>query len=367
MRNLNNRDRRRLDLEMIRSLYVVEGWSHARIAEQLGVSKWTIRSRLNRLGISAHPPKIDPAVVRELYVEKNWSPTQIAKQLKVATSSVRSRLSCLGLLSVRPRLKLELEKIRELYFEKSWSQRRIAIHFGVSAWSIAERLKQFGIHPRPRPRSVLGDKSKRDAVIRRIKDLYLNEGLTVEQIARRLRISNSTVSRLLKNEGVDVPRRPKRDLKEILRLYVESGWTADRIAERFGTTTRAIFHEIFKSGVTRRSLRPKLDPAKIREMYVDQELTVKRIAELFQVGQLTIYRVLDAENIERRPRGSERRKSARHFDPRLANLEVGESFQVQCLDPVPVQVYFSRQAKNLKIRIATRRTGATALQVTRYE
>jgi plasmid maintenance system antidote protein VapI len=358
------RERRKLDLKTIRSLYVDKGWSQARIAEHLGVSKWTIGSRLKSLKISPPPPTIDPKVIKKLYVEKNWSPDRIAKHLKVTREGVRYRLISLGLTTVRPRPKPDLKKIRTLYVEKGWGLGRIAKHLGISNWTVKDRLRRMGVRLRPRPRSVFIDKAKRDSVIEEIKDLYLNHGLTVEETARRVHVPKPAVSMMLKSEGITVPRRPQHDLDEIVRLY-KGGWTAERIGERFGCTTKAIFRMIFKAGITRRGLRPPLDPAKIRELYVDQEVTVKRLAELFQVGHHTINKVLAAEGIERRSKGPGK-KSARHYDPRLANLEVGECFHIQCLDPLPAQVYFSKQAKKMNIRIATQKVGGTALRITRF-
>ena len=359
------RERRKLDSKTIRSLYVDKGWSRARIAEHLGVSKWTIGSRLKRLEISPPPPTIDPKALRKLYVEKNWSPAQIAKHLKVSSAGVRFRLSQLGVRSPRPRPRPDVEKIRKLYIEKGWSRNRIAKHLGVSDWSVATRLVGMGVSLRPR--SVLLDEAKKDAVIEKIKDLYVNGGLTVEETARRVHINRPTVSKLLKSEGIVVPQRPQYDLKEILHLYHDLEWTADRIAERFGCKTKVIFRAISKSGETRRSRRPPLDPAKIRELYVDQEVGLVKLAKLFQVGEQTLRKFLDAEGIERRTRGRRSSKRrARHYDPRLANLEVGECFHIQCLDPAPAQVYFSKEAKKLNIRIATRRDGPTSLRITRF-
>jgi DNA-binding XRE family transcriptional regulator len=359
------RERRKLDTKTIRSLYVDKGWSQARIAEHLGVSKWTIGSRLKRLEISPPPPRLDPETVRKLYVEKNWSPTQIAKHFEVTAEGVRYRLSQLGVRSARPRPEPDVEKIRKLYLEEGWSQQRIAKHLGISPWTVENRLKRLGVTLRPR--SVLLDEAKKDAVIEKIKDLYLNQGIKIEDIARIVHVNRPTVSKLLKSEGIVVPRRPQRDLEEILHLYHDLEWTADRIAERFGCKTKAIFHAICKSGETRRSRCPPLDPAKIRELYVDQEVPLVKIAELFRVGYLTINKVLDAEGIERRTRGRRSSKRrARHYDRRLANLRVGECFHIQCLDPAPAQVYFSREAKKLNIRIATRRDSPTSLRITRY-
>lgn len=361
------RDRRKLDLKTIRRLYLDEGLTQRQIAERFGVSKWTIQARLKRLKVLPPPPKrIDPKIITNLYVKKKWSAVRIAKHLDVTDSGVRHRLKSLGLLRPRaPRDKPDIKTIKQLYVEKRWSRRRIAIHFGVSDWLVDDRLMRAGVTLRPR--SFLDDETTKKAVIERIKDLYLKEGLTVAETARRVHTDRPTVTRLLKSSGIQVPRRPDRDVNEILRLYGEEGWPADRIAERFGTTTRVIYHHVFNAGLTRRSLRPRLDPKKIRKLYVDQEMSGTKIAEMFQVGYKTLAKFLDAEGIERRPRGKEKRKPARYFDPRLARLEVGECFHIQVLDPQPAQVYFSKQARKLNIRIATRKVGPTTLRITRYE
>jgi DNA invertase Pin-like site-specific DNA recombinase len=271
----------------------------------------------------------------------------------------------------RKKKRVSAERVKKLYVEKGWPRSRIASHLGVSDWSIEMALRRLGVPLRPR--SILGDKAKRPVVIKQMKDLYLKQGLTVEETARRVHIRRPTVSRILKSEGVTVPKKPqripgkpKRNLEKILHLYLHRGWTAERIAEHFGCTTRAIFHQIYNAGKSRASLRPPLDPAKIKELYIDDGVTVKQIAEQFRVGHHAINKILDSEGIERgHQRTSKKRRSA-HYDPRIAQLDVGESFQVQCLDPLPVQVYFSRLAKGLNIRISTQRVSPTALLITRY-
>ncbi len=261
------------------------------------------------------------------------------------------------------RVSVDADEIKRLYVEEGWSRRRIRKNLGVSDWTVEDRLKHLGIAIRPL--GVLNDKSAKGAVIEMIKDLYLNQGMTVEKIAPLVHIDRPAVSRVLKREGIPVPRKPQRDLKEILHLYHELGWKASRIARRFGCTERAIFHQIMNSGVTRRSMRPPLDPAKIKEMYVDQEIGSVRISEHFHVNRNTIVDILRDQGIEIRTRGRTRTRRARFYDPRLGNLNVGESFNIQCLDPAMPRSYFWKLAKKMNIQIASQMIGPTALRITR--
>jgi len=356
-------DRRKLDLGEVRRLYVEQGWSQNRIASHFGVAKYTIGQRLKRLGISPPSPTIDAETVRSLYVDEKWSPTRIAKHLKVSTAGVRYRLISMGVLIVRRRPRPDVGLIKKLYVDDGWSCLRIDKHLGVSNWTVEDRLKREGV--RLRTASVLDDETKRDAVIDQIKDLYLNKRLTLQETAYAVHVSRNTVSKLLRSEGITVPFRPVYDIKEILHLYVDLGWTAERIAERFGCKTKLIFRHIFKAGVTRRDLRPALDPEKIRALYVEERYTVNKMAELFQVGTKTIKKIFEAEGIEKPGRGR-RPRFSRHYDPRIANLDVGEYFEVQCMDVSSVQGYFLKLARQIGIRISTQKAGETALRITRY-
>lgn len=261
------------------------------------------------------------------------------------------------------RISVDPDEIKRLYVVERWSLRRIGKHLGISNWTIEDRLKRLGIHIRPR--GVLNDEAARGAVIEKIKDLYLNQGVTIEKIAPLVHISRPTVSRVLKSEGTQVPRKSPRDLKEILHMYHELGWKASRIARHFGCTERIIFHQIMGSGATRRSMRPPLDPVKIKEMYVDQGIGTVRISEYFHINRNAILKILLEEGVEIRPRGRARTRRSRFYDPRVGNLDVGECFNIQCLDPATPRSYFLKLAKKMNIQIATQRVGPTALRITR--
>ncbi len=261
------------------------------------------------------------------------------------------------------RISVDAGEIRRLYVEERWSRRRICEHLGVSDWVVEDRLRRLGIAIRPR--GVLNDESARGAVIEKIKDLYLNQGMTIEKIAPTVHINRPTVSRVLKSEGTQVPRRPERDLKEILHMYHEFGWKASRIARHFGCTERAIFHQIMNSGVTRRSMRPQLDPVKIKEMYVDREMGIDKVVAHFQSNRPLILKILRDLGVETRKRGRASTRRSRFYDPRLGNLDVGDSFNIQCLDPATPRSYFLKLAKKMNIQIATQMVGPTALRITR--
>ena len=362
-------ERRKLDVGEIRRLYVDEGWTHRQIARHFGVSTWTVRSRLKRLGISPPPPTIDAETVRKLYVDDKWPPTRIAEHLNVSASGVRYRLESQGLLKVKTRPpEPDLELIRVLYVDEGWSLMRLAHRLGVSTWLVEDRLKKAGVQLRrsPRPYDIrLSDGPERDALIEEIKDLYLNKRLSVEETGHAVYLGKTMVKRILKSVGIQVPFKTEYDIKEIVHLYADLGWTAEKIGERFGCKTKAIFRMLFASGVTRRGLRPPLDTEKIKKLYLDESYTVKKIAEDFQVCVKTIKKILAAEGIEKR--GPDRRpRFSRHYDPRIAQLDIGECFQVQCLDAQPVQAYYSKLARQLDIRISTKMVGPTALRITRY-
>jgi DNA-binding transcriptional regulator LsrR (DeoR family) len=369
----------------IKKLYVEKGWAQHQIAEHLGVSKWSITNRIRQLNLPVRPASIfydkakRPAVIKEvkhLYLRQGISLTEIARRIHSTRSKVAEVLKSEG-IDVPATKKRESaaakarkgEKIRRLYIEKHWSRNRIALHLGISAWSVDAHLTRLGM---PLKRNILGDPKKRAGLLEKAKHLYINQELTIADAARKVGLDAKKVSEFLRRDGLSVKRKRKleetrkREIREILHLYLDLGWTAERIGERFGRTTKAIFHVIFNAGESRRSHRPPLDRAKIKEMYVDQDITVKAIAEHFRDGHHAIDKVLDDEGIERGHQRTRKKRRSSHYDPRLENLDVGESFQVQVLDPYPAQVYFSRLAKQMNIRIATQRVGPTALRITRY-
>lgn len=328
--------------------------------------------------------RLDPDKVKKLYLDKGLSQQKVALHLGFSQSAVGQTLRRLG---VRPRPRGILsdeskkpavyKKIKNLYVEKGWPQKRIASHLGFSQASIRTALQRMGVPSRPWGGGGY-DGKKRLAIIKKLKDLYLKRGVSLTQAARRAQVTHDTARKMLKSEGINVPIRPpspRLDPEKIKKLYLEIGWRRERIALHFGVSTPTIASALRHLGVAPRPRTILTDKAKrsaalkkIKKLYVEEEWTQSRIASHFGLSKWSITNALRRMGVPARPahRIAKKRRS-NLYDPRLASLDVGESFQIQVLDPYLAREHFLRLAKGINIRISTKKVGHTALVITRYE
>lgn len=81
------------------------------------------------------------------------------------------------------------------------------------------------------------------------KRLYVEEGLSLQKIARQFGVSRDTVTRRLLAIGVKPSQRVSLDLDEVKRLYVEEQMTAQAIADQLGTSRGTISRRLRSMGV----------------------------------------------------------------------------------------------------------------------
>jgi transposase len=79
-----------LDQEELERLYVYEGLNKSEIAEEMGVHRGTVRSRINEYGIER--PYDDNEELRRLYVEEGRSSVEIGDMFGVNHTTILNRL-----------------------------------------------------------------------------------------------------------------------------------------------------------------------------------------------------------------------------------------------------------------------------------
>jgi transposase-like protein len=81
-------------------------------------------------------------------------------------------------------------------------------------------------------------------------------GATVNELAKKYDCKRTTISRHLKNNGIEIVSRSlatRGREQEIVKLYVEGGLNAYKVAERFGINQKTVLDCLHKQGV---ELRP---------------------------------------------------------------------------------------------------------------
>lgn len=169
--------------------------------------------------------------------------------------------------------------------------------------------------------------------------LYQVGGLSVRDIAGRLGLSRSRVSGILRQAGVEVtargrgrPRLARRaplpaSLPDILReLYIEQRLTVRAIGGLLGVSESTVRARLVELGVPRRTKggfdrldRLDPDPNLVRELYVEQGMTSDAVAAALGRSRFSVLRAAHGHGLPVRP------------PPSLAHQGAGSTFLVEAL------------------------------------
>lgn len=245
---------RRPDSDRLRHLYLDDKRTVAEVAEVLGVARGTAHNWLRAAGIELRPSPskrredIADTELRDLYVAEQLSAPDIARLLDCGTSTVYHRLDRLGIprrqdghSPVRP----DRSELNQLYIEEGLSLRQIAARLDVTPPAVAGWLRHYGILARAsRTPPVEVD---RDAIV----DGY-RSGLSGLQLAAEHRCSTATIYRELENAAV--PRRPLEPKlsRNDLITALDDGCAAGEIAERHDISISAVCRALRREGLMTR-------------------------------------------------------------------------------------------------------------------
>jgi predicted HTH domain antitoxin len=194
----------------------------------------------------------------------------------------------------------ELEVIK-IYQEQTISAENVGKMYGVSERPILAILKRHNIH-RKNTYEHMGHKfSKEDINI--IIDDYKN-GITQKVIGDRYGVCRKVIRKLLTKNGIKVRNTQdnriikKEYIPEIVRLYVEEGWSSGKIAKMYKVTHGSILPILWENNVKMRlsgeggKLFNREEELKICKIYTSKNISLLELGELFGCTQGPIKRVL---------------------------------------------------------------------------
>ncbi|MDQ3947263.1 MAG: winged helix-turn-helix domain-containing protein [Actinomycetota bacterium] len=139
------------------------------------------------------------------------------------------------------------EVLEELYVRQNLTIRQVAVRTGLSPRQVWRRLEEAGIPRRPSgPRRTALDPQ-------RLEDLYLRRGLSMDAVARELRVSRGVVERSLRIHGIRRHRRERIPRPVLEELYVQRRLSAEEVAARTGTTKAIVLADLRHWGLARRA------------------------------------------------------------------------------------------------------------------
>lgn len=303
----------------IRRLYVDEGMSEVDVARLLDCNRVTIARRLQRMGVPTrqYRPDVQDADIVRMYVDERLSEAEIAFLLDCSKSTVNRRLRRAGVparqVGTAEWATATDDDLKALYENQRWPIRKIADHFFVSEPWVRNRLRRAGTKMRTQP-----ERHTKPVDNTHLQHLY-ERGLTLRATGYRVGLDDSTVGRRLERAGV--PRRtggghqgpePRLDVtvEEVKRLYVDEWLTLTEIARLLDASPTTIANRLDSAGVPRRTFADycaaRVDRDELVRLYVDEQVPVDEIATRKRMATHTVYSHLRAAGVDpdrrRRPR-----------------------------------------------------------------
>lgn len=293
-----------LTKELLVALYVERRLSTAEVARRVGGSPSRVAAALHRHGISVRPPgarrapslaPLTKELLTQLYVVEGLSAAAVAAKVGGSDVRVLGALRRYGLpvrsRGGRPEVPVTDDQLAELYAVQRLSHEAIAARLGTTTNAVRVRVRAAGIRrtPLPRPKPPAPPKEV-------LEDLYLAQGLTVAQIARRYGTAPPKARRWLAEAGVPVAERTSRTHRRVLPrdvledLYVGRDLSAEAVAAELGVPLAHVLRSLHDHGIPVR-----LGGLPPRE---GDQPTVELVADLYADPEVSA--VLAAHGVPRR-------------------------------------------------------------------
>jgi excisionase family DNA binding protein len=149
---------------------------------------------------------------------------------------------------------------------------------------------------------------------RRLEQMYVSDGLTLEQTAQRLGVTRGQARGMLIRAGIPLRKRGPRPLpppsenerRRLERLYVKERLTVANVGRRLGISRDSAERLLVRANIPVRrydgSGLPDIET--LARLYIEDKLSTHDLARMFGTHQGTVWRALADAGIPRRPRGS---------------------------------------------------------------
>jgi len=258
------------------------------------------------------------------------------------------------------KLKISRKEIVRLYRIENLTLREIAKKAGVTHQNIYFHLSNLGVKRRTKG-------SKKNTYPRYdfklMRDLYVEQGLSMAEIGRRQGVSRDVIKRELQLHGIETGRwtqltpenRAKRE--KAVELY-EKGWRVREIADRLDRSTLSIYKLLGRAGIKLGEKQP-LDRKQLKLLYVSENKPVKQICRILGVSKDRLERELIKNKIPLR-KGD---RVVKH--PELAGLKVGQSAVLPRKSKLNYHKIFYDDARRLGIQVRVERIDQKEVRVWR--
>jgi predicted DNA-binding protein YlxM (UPF0122 family) len=192
---------------------------------------------------------------------------------------------------------INYETLFELYVEKLWTQKAIANYLDCSIHNVRKYIHRYQLPTNQLLRKL---RITEEELKRYLHHLYIEKGLTIQGIAIELNVSKGVIQRNLASLGITKKKSGQISKQVLKELYLDQSLSVPEIANRFSCGISQVYTLIQRYGLPSRKpvmgLRKKLRMSDeeladyLYHLYWNQKLTMPQIAKKLEVSDLAIWR-----------------------------------------------------------------------------
>jgi hypothetical protein len=236
-------------VKTLRLLYVDEHRTEREIAQLLSVSRGRIAEAMDKAGIERRSPNrvcpVSTAVLRRAFTSPGATVASLSRGFDASDATVARWLAEAGLLP--PDTSIDHRRLETLYVDQLLTIAEVAEKLRISPARVSRELVVAGISVRPatvrRPR---GNRAK--VTDKRLFDLYVTKKLNVVETAATIGVSTEYLSKrlhqvgLTKRPGTFTPRGPwdPDNLRDEAARLYEGGMTMKAVGDELGVSVGTV-------------------------------------------------------------------------------------------------------------------------------
>lgn len=240
--------------------------------------------------------------LEDLYLKKRLSLDFIAKKFRCGERTIFDRLHeyKISIRHDRERKDITEQRLKDLYFDKKLSIDEISRIFKCSKGTIWVKFRQYNIAARTKSQA---NKGKYKIIIPdEIKSLYINEGLTIKDIAKRFNCSNNTILKRLHSYGISIrTERINISKEELESMYIRDKLTIYQIGQKFGCDAVTILNRLNHYNIPTRKkgesnvgrYKVEIPVEEIKNLYIERKIPISKIKKMFNCHAATMRKRLE--------------------------------------------------------------------------
>lgn len=180
-------------------------------------------------------------------------------------------------------------QVIELYTLKRLSIRKISELLEVNTFKVVKVLRERGIKIRGK-----NELSSLNLDENEIRNLYINQGMTMKEVAKKCNCGITTISSFCKKRGITKRRKTRINvpIELIIEMY-KKGYDCTKIAKSLGCSPSTIKEKLQILGLIRVDYKSsKIDIEKLKEL-CEQGKSIKELMAYFHCSRRTIDRSLN--------------------------------------------------------------------------